>query len=164
MFGKLPSSILKQAFIPPANVAREAAKGLLLRKKFRRGGTSVGVRRAVQLSRRSPVSVDTVQRMHSFFSRHAVDRRPGWSDLRKPSNGYIAWLLWGGDPGWRWAMRILKSAHKASAAARMMRSLGSTEVPPEFWDAVRADPSDESVERLKQLFSAAMQRQETRTN
>lgn len=163
MLGKLPSSILKQSFIPPSNVAREAAKGLLLRKKFRRGGTPVGVKRAVQLSRRDPISVETVQRMHSFFSRHSVDRRPGWDNPRKPSNGWIAWLLWGGDPGWRWAIRILKGAHKAAIAARMVRGLGYTEVPSDFWSTVREEPSDTSVERLKRMFQDAMKSKETKT-
>jgi hypothetical protein len=28
-----------------------------------------------------------------------------WADPDKPSAGYIAWLLWGGDEGQRWAAR-----------------------------------------------------------
>jgi hypothetical protein len=44
--------------------------------------------------------------MHSFFSRHAVDKKgKGWKQGEEgyPSNGLIAWLLWGGDSGRSWA-------------------------------------------------------------
>jgi hypothetical protein len=93
-------------FAPPIPVARAATKGLLYRRKFKRGGTPVGIARAVQLMNRRAVSLNTIGRMYSYFSRHAVDRRPGWDDPRRPSNGYIAWLLWGGDVGRVWATRI----------------------------------------------------------
>lgn len=98
----------RMTFIPPAAVAREAERGLAYRKKFGRGGTPVGVARAVQLKNRRPVSLDTIARMYSYFSRHAVDKRPGWDDPKNPSTGYIAWLLWGGDPGRLWATAIWK--------------------------------------------------------
>lgn len=120
MIGKLRSEILRSTVIPPASVARAAAKGLALRKKFKRGGTAVGVKRAVQLSRRDPVSVDTIQRMVSYFARHAVDKRPGWDNPKKPTNGYIAWLLWGGDPGRKWAIRMLRIAKKTEAKLGML--------------------------------------------
>lgn len=64
----------------------------------------MGVRRAVQLSRREPVSLDTIRRIVSYFARHEVDRGgEGWG---VDSRGYQAWLLWGGDPGRAWAERI----------------------------------------------------------
>lgn len=93
-------------FIPPKAVAVAAARGLALRGRFKRGGTPVGVARAVQLKNRRAVSLNTIGRMYSYFSRHSVDRLPGWSDPKRPSNGYIAWLLWGGDPGKIWATAI----------------------------------------------------------
>ena len=41
--------------------------------------------------------------MYSYFARHNVDKRgKNWGDPDKPSAGYIAWLLWGGDPGRKW--------------------------------------------------------------
>jgi len=107
LIGKIRTEIRRMTVIPPASAAKAAARGLMLRKKFGRGGTSVGVRRAVQLSRRDPVSVDTLQRIVSFFARHEVDKRPGWDNPNNPTAGYIAWLLWGGDPGRKWAVREL---------------------------------------------------------
>lgn len=91
---------------PTDAMANEAKKGLEWRKEHKRGGTAVGVARAGQLIRKDNLSPSTVRRMHSFFSRHEVDKqaegfRPGEDGY--PSNGRIAWALWGGDPGQSWA-------------------------------------------------------------
>lgn len=88
---------------PPKAVAEAARRGLDLRDTHGRGGTEVGVRRARQLSDREPVSDRDIKSMSSYFARHAVDRRGRfWGDPDKPSAGYIAWLLWGGDEGRDW--------------------------------------------------------------
>ncbi|MBV7291196.1 DNA-binding protein, partial [Xanthomonas vasicola pv. musacearum] len=39
----------------------------------------------------------------------------GWSDAKAPSAGYIAWLLWGGDAGQRWAAHLYARLQEASA-------------------------------------------------
>lgn len=91
---------------PTEAMARNAERGLQLRKEYNRGGTEVGVARAVQLKNRENLSEQTVKRMHSYFSRHEVDKQAegfrrgeaGW-----PSAGLVAWLLWGGDEGQVWA-------------------------------------------------------------
>lgn len=92
--------------IPTAAMARNAERGLELRKEHGKGGTSIGVARANQLKSRERLSIRTVMRMHSYFSRHEVDKEAqgfrrgedGW-----PTSGLIAWLLWGGDEGQKWA-------------------------------------------------------------
>lgn len=94
------------SFIPPAKVAKEAKLGLEMHKFFRRGMTHVGVRRAVQLSRRDPVSARTMKRMYSFFSRHYKNRN-SMKPNGEPGNGRIAWLGWGGDSGYRWVVKML---------------------------------------------------------
>ena len=91
---------------PPAAVAAAAKKGLKLRARFNRGGTEVGVRRAEQLAARHEVSADDVTAISSYFKRHAVDKDAKahqWGDASDPSAGYVAWLLWGGDAGEKWA-------------------------------------------------------------
>jgi len=96
-------------FVPPASVGREARKGLALRKKFNRGGTAVGVARARDLKNRRRLSPKTIMRMNSYFARHSVDRgAPGFGSDTNPSAGYVAWLLWGGDPGKKWCEEVLK--------------------------------------------------------
>ena len=94
--------------VPTSSMAEEAKRGLELRKKFNRGGTMVGVARANQLVARERLSISTVKRMYSFFSRHEVDKRAeGFRQGEEgyPSAGKIAWLLWGGDSGFSWAKR-----------------------------------------------------------
>lgn len=94
---------------PPADVKRAAALGLELRAKFNRGGTMVGVARARDLSNGKRIPPETINRMLSYFARHEVDKQAdGWGDENNPSPGYIAWLLWGGDAGLRWAKSIEK--------------------------------------------------------
>ena len=91
-------------FTPTQAMAKNAERGLKLREEFGRGGTSVGVARAVQLKNRENLSPDTVRRMRSFFARHQHDNL---EQKDPPSNGYIAHLLWGGDEGRDWAERLV---------------------------------------------------------
>jgi len=93
-------------YTPPADVRAAAARGLELRREFNRGGTAVGVARARDLSNGKSISLQTIRRMVSYFARHAVDKRPDWSNPSDPTPGYIAWMLWGGDAGKRWANSI----------------------------------------------------------
>ena len=100
---------------PTDAMAKEAERGLAMRKEFNRGGTEVGVARAVQLVSKERLSPKTVRRMHSFFSRHEVDKRAtGFRQGEEgyPSAGKIAWLLWGGDSGQTWARRKVATLDK----------------------------------------------------
>ncbi|MCC4613725.1 DNA-binding protein [Xanthomonas campestris pv. esculenti] len=109
---------------PPKAVAAAAARGLRLREQHGRGGTAIGVVRARDLSAQKSLSAQTIRRMHSYFARHSVDKNgKGWADAKAPSAGYIAWLLWGGDAGQRWAARLLQrldagASKKAGASTR----------------------------------------------
>ncbi len=99
---------------PTAAVAKQAEKGLALRETFGRGGTQVGVDRARQLKAREPLDVAALKKMRSYFARHNVDKRgKGWADSEKPSAGYIAWLLWGGEEGRDWVERALAKIEDA---------------------------------------------------
>ncbi len=108
------SDSIKISFIPSDKIAREAMRGLALRKKFKRGGTMVGVARARDLKNRRNLSARTITRMYSYFARHYVDKQgKNFYNEDKPSNGKIAWLLWGGDPGASWSYDIYrKRIHK----------------------------------------------------
>ena len=99
---------------PNEGMKKEAALGLAWRKEFNRGGTMVGVARARDIKNGADLSLDTVKRMRSFFARHEVDKeaegfRPG--EKGYPSNGRIAWALWGGDAGKSWASAKLETMH-----------------------------------------------------
>lgn len=106
-----------EGFVPPQEVRNNAKRGLELREKHGRGGTEVGVARARDLSNGRAVSLDTINRMVSYFARHEVDKEgEGWG---KDSAGYIAWLLWGGDAGRTWANKIKNQNDKKDKAMAM---------------------------------------------
>jgi len=97
------SALTDKQRTPPQAVADCAAHGLELRVRHRRGGTEVGHARALQLKNRQPVSDRDIKSIYSYFARHEVDKRSlYWGMKDKPSAGYIAWLLWGGEPGKAW--------------------------------------------------------------
>lgn len=102
-----------ESFAPPKAVQEAARRGLELRKKHKKGGLTSqeagkegvgsGVVRASNLANGKKVSAATLRRMSAFFSRHEKNKSGGEDDA-----GFIAWLLWGGDPGRSWARKTLK--------------------------------------------------------
>ena len=96
----------------PTDAMSNAAKRALKWKedgKATGAGTQVGWTRAGQLARKDSLSLDTVKRMYSFFSRHEVDKKgKGFYDGPEfPSNGRIMWDAWGGDAGFSWSRAIV---------------------------------------------------------
>jgi hypothetical protein len=101
----------------PILAGRVAAQALIWREKFNRGGTSIGVARAVQLKNNEDLSDSTIARMWSFFRRHEVDKKAeGFRRGEKgfPSAGRVAWDLWGGDPAYNWLKRVYKRTEERS--------------------------------------------------
>lgn len=95
-------------FAVPAAVAAAARDGLALRKRFGRGGTDVGIARARQLASGSPrVTLRDIVYIRSYLRRHIVDNL---GEKNPPSNGWIAWQLWGGWAAKKWAERIYNDA------------------------------------------------------
>jgi hypothetical protein len=117
-------------FSPPKEVRREAARGLRWHKKYGRGGTSIGIGRARDLASGKSIKPSTIKRMVRFFKRRYKNRN---NHLDSGRNGMIAWLLWGGDAGYKWAKRILAEMKAADqkvdemALDAMSRSLGLME-------------------------------------
>jgi len=110
-------------FAPPAGVREEAAKGLAWRSEYGRGGTAVGVARGRDLSNGTTISPETARRMKAYFDRHEIDKQgEGWSPGEPgfPSNGRIAWALWGSDPGWAWSRKLVEQMNAADEENRSM--------------------------------------------
>lgn len=98
-------------FSPPKGVRGEAEKGLAWRREHGRGGTAIGIARARDLAGGKNISPETARRMKAYFDRHEVDKQgEGWSPGEDgfPSNGRIAWALWGGDPGRTWSTQLVR--------------------------------------------------------
>ena len=121
----------EDTFTPNAAMKAEAKKGLAWRREYGRGGTLIGVARARDIANGKDLPLSTVLRMRSFFARHEVDKkaegfRPGEDGY--PSNGRIAWALWGGDAGKRWADAIAARQDDRTARAlkilKLLRKIG----------------------------------------
>ena len=99
-----------EGFMPTQAMRTEAQRGLDWRREFGRGGTEIGIARARDIAGGKNLPLETVNRMVSFFARHEVDKKaegfsPGEDGY--PSNGRIAWALWGGDAGKSWSEKIV---------------------------------------------------------
>lgn len=118
-------------FKPPKSVADAAKKGLEYREKAGgKGGLTVeqakaegvgsGVQRAVNLKNRDELSPDTVKRMKAFFDRHQKNKAidPKYKDEPWKDRGYVAWMIWGGDPGYTWAKKIVEQMEKADKTSK----------------------------------------------
>lgn len=126
-------------FSPPKGVQEAAELGLALRREHGRGGTLIGVARARDLAGGKSISPDTIKRMVSFFARHEVDldapKNKDRSHPDYPGAGRIAWLLWGGDPGRRWALKISERMKREDLAK-------SATIGEEFEDLTDQDPAE----------------------
>lgn len=153
----------------PKAAQEEAKRALEWRKEHKRGGTPVGLNTARILANGGQIGIKKVRHIAKYFPRHEVDKKakgykPGQDGF--PSNGRIAWALWGGDAAWRWARQIVERENKKSVKASgdydsyySSRSYGSdisafeiakakneNEFSPEFVARVRLDGS--GIDRL----------------
>lgn len=141
-------------FTPPVGVAKAAEKGLELRAKAspsNRGGLTPsqaseqgigsGVQRAVNLKNRTTMSPKVVKQMKAFFARHEKNKGVKAENKGTPWNdkGYVAWLLWGGDPGKTWAEKVVGQMEKADEKEKQSKK-ASDNVPNDqkLWDKVIA--------------------------
>lgn len=113
-----------EGYKPSEAMASAARRGLELRRKNNgKGGTEVGVARARDISNRKNLSLSTVKRMHSFFSRHEGNEKPTAGEDRNKDKGYISFLLWGGSPGKKWAKGIIERAEMSNKTENVINDL-----------------------------------------
>jgi hypothetical protein len=99
-----------EGYKPTSGMQSAARRAIKLKEegKAKGAGTAVGWTRAGQLARGETLSLSTVKRMYSFFSRHEVDKKgKDFNNAENPSNGKIMWLAWGGDAGFSWSRKIV---------------------------------------------------------
>lgn len=101
--------------VPPLEVRRAAREALERRRERakqtqRPGGTEVGVARARDIANGRNLSIETLRRMRSFFERHDTEAEREARRRDQDSPAAIAWGLWGGTAGRRWANRELREA------------------------------------------------------
>lgn len=101
----------KEGYKPTAGMTSAAKRAIKWKEqgKAKGAGTAVGWTRAGQLARGETLSLSTVKRMYSFFSRHEVDKKgKDFYNTSNPSNGRIMWDAWGGDAGFSWSRKIVE--------------------------------------------------------
>lgn len=113
--------------VPPAGAQSAGKRALQLIKDGRAGGgfTATGKARAAQLARGDKLGEATIRRMHSYFSRHSGDKKPGWSDAGSETPGYVAWLAWGGDAGASWAAKMVRKWDGESKSIETYNFMGT---------------------------------------
>ena len=121
----------KTGYKPTSGMQSAARRAIKLKEqgKANGAGTAVGWTRARQLANGETLSLSTVKRMYSFFSRHEVDKKgKDWDNAENPSNGKIMWLAWGGDAGFSWSRKIVEREKN------MKKSADSHEILEEIKD------------------------------
>ena len=113
-------------FTIPQGAKEEAKRALDWVSEFNRGGTSVGRGTARYLLSNSTASPDKVRQIARYFPRHEIDKRaegyrPGEDGY--PSNGRIAWALWGGEAGKSWANKLVKAMNTRDEKAETATEL-----------------------------------------
>jgi hypothetical protein len=97
-------------------------------------GTPVGWGRATDIVAGRAMSLSTVRRMFSFFSRHEQASKGGkdFNNTSNPSNGRIMWDAWGGNAGFSWSRAIVNrmrdKALFADFGKDFTRSTGVTDI------------------------------------
>ena len=108
----------------PAAAKKNAQMAIDWKEKYGRdevpAGTPVGWARAHQLAKGEKISAETVKRM-SAFNRHRKNSKiaPEHKDTPWKDNGYVAWLIWGGDAGVDWAMNKSKEIDNMEEAKQL---------------------------------------------
>lgn len=101
---------LEDKYKIPTKVKENAQKGLDLRKEYGRGGTSVGINMAKYIVKNEYATYAKVKKISQYFPRHAGDNL---DEIDPPSNGLIAFELWGGQEGWDWSKGIVDKKERA---------------------------------------------------
>ena len=99
----------------PKSVQEEAKRAIEWRKEFKRGGTPIGLSSARTLAKGGQIGIKKIRHVAKYFPRHEVDKKgKGYkpADKEYPSNGRIAWALWGGDAAQKWSSSIVDRENK----------------------------------------------------
>jgi hypothetical protein len=112
----------KAEYKVPIKVKKEALKGLEMSWKHNYTSASgIGLVRAMQLVVKPKIWERSVDRMKAYFTRHQSDKQgEHFGDNRKPSRGYLAWLVWGGDSGFAWSKRMVGSKQNPRVSKRSL--------------------------------------------
>lgn len=133
-------------FSPSQEVINQFKKGLKLYEDGRGGKGLVQstITWARKIAAGKDITPEKARKMSAWHARHEVDKKPGWDKSGEETPGYVAFLLWGGSSGRKWADRLVKAMEKMdNKETRQEEVLESTEVIAE--EAVREEMSMEQL-------------------
>jgi hypothetical protein len=101
-------------------------------------GTPVGWGRATDIVAGRSMSLSTVRRMFSFFSRHEAASKGGkdFNNTSNPSNGRIMWDAWGGNAGFSWSRAIVNRMKDKALFADFGKNFTRSTGMPDLFKAV----------------------------
>ena len=149
--------LLTQDELTPPEAVRDAARrGVELHKAGRSGDPNPEtIRRANSIADGEPQSEEwaTVE-APAWFARHESDWEEGVDDVPgSESPGFVAWLLWGGDPGEDWVeglqqLYLVRRAQEQNggAGARVSPGVSAMAVEPSHVGALLAGAPRRTVE------------------
>jgi hypothetical protein len=110
-------------FTPSEAVKSKLKKGLKLYEdgKGGKGLVPATVSWARKLAAGESITPEKARKMSAWHARHSVDKRPGWDKAGEETPGYVANLLWGGEPGREWADRLVKAMEKKDSEMKETR-------------------------------------------
>jgi hypothetical protein len=150
---------MAETYTPTEGMASAAKRALKWHEDGKPGGTLVGLARANQLKNREALSASVVLRMHSFFSRHEVDKRAtGFNSNEEgfPSKGRVAWDMWGGDGGQTWAeqKRNQIMRDREGKALKLVMLSTKSDMPDYMLNAVAQYLEDYANQNISQELDA----------
>ena len=150
---------MAETYTPTEGMASAAKRALKWHEEGKPGGTLVGLARANQLKNREALSASVVLRMHSFFSRHEVDKRAtGFQSGEEgfPSKGRVAWDMWGGDGGQTWAeqKRNQIMRDREGKALKLVMLTTKSDMPDYMLNAVAQYLEDYANQNISQELDA----------
>ena len=112
--------ILLEGHPIPDKVKETAKQGIELRKEYKRGGTPAAIQMAKDLVTKDELSMPKVKAMKAYFFRNKTQVQQGEAGHRPssntiPSDEWIAWQLYGGNPGRDWVEGILNPKKQADS-------------------------------------------------
>ena len=90
---------------PTAGMAAACRRGLKLYEEGRGGDGLVPatISWARKIASRENLTKEKVVKMRAWHARHKVDKKAGWDKAGEETPGFVAYLLWAGEPGRRWS-------------------------------------------------------------
>ena len=134
---------------PPKAVQTACKRGLDLAPEFGGPGLTDGAKaRARSMAAGNAVSDENVGRMANFFSRHQQNRAD--PSASEPTPGAVAWLLWGGDAGKKWAESKAGGTKKAGESWKKKGYVG----PGGAWATAKRKAKGKGEAYARKIYSS----------